>query len=542
MERDGKLYGDTEPRIFTPPLAELTRENSLGFEVIDFAREILGIELRPWQEWFFIHALELDPEKDYQDFRFRQLILLVGRQNGKTLVMVILGLWKLFIDGCSEIVTAAQDLSVAEATLSNAFMLAKANPDLNQWLPWRMERGEMVPFMRTANGSNQIELAYAPVPEALDVFGAMPKWFVVATNRGGGRSHSAELAMLDELREHTDFQSWGAITPAVAERPRNQVYGFSNAGDEKSVVLRKQRNICLKEISDGITDQSQLAIFEWSAPEDCSIFDRDGWAAANPSLGYGNRDEKTMLSLARAALDPEDDEADENLFRIEYLCQWVKTLEQGKVKRDTWDALKDSDSRRDEDAPIEVAVDVDVDGRSSSVTIASYREDGHVHLETVAHRTGYHWVAGWLRARLSTWFSGTVGIQVKGSPSADLANLLEKDGDFTVRPWQGSDMSGSTTAFYASIQAGEIRHLGQPILDEAAVGIRERRVGDIFIWDRDKSTAPASAFVSANIAWWMLKHPQDLPVSAYSSEDYAPVNPPGEDVDREPAHMTMYDY
>ena len=35
-----QLRGSTEPRVFTPPLRELTPETSLGFACIDFAREI----------------------------------------------------------------------------------------------------------------------------------------------------------------------------------------------------------------------------------------------------------------------------------------------------------------------------------------------------------------------------------------------------------------------------------------------------------------------------------------------------------------------
>lgn len=544
----GKLYGKTEARIFTPPLGELTRQTTLGFEVIDFAENVLGIQLRPWQKWFFIHALELDPDSGYQDFRFRQIILLVGRQNGKTLVMVILGLWRIFIDGCSEIVTAAQDLSVAENTLADAFKLAKNNPILNEWLPWRMERGEYVPYMRTANGSNQLELAYAPVPEALDVFGSMPKWAVVATNRGGGRSHSAELAMLDELREHRSFDSWDAITPTTIERHRGQVYGFSNAGDSSSVVLRKQRNICIREIERGQTDDSQLAIFEWSAPVECSIYDRDGWAAANPSLGYGARTEKAMMTLARAAVDPEgvdeDGQAvDENSFRTEYLCQWVTTLEAGKIDRATWETLEDPESCRAPQSAVEVAVDVDVDGRSASIAIASYREDGRVHVELVAQRQGYHWVRGWLRARLDRpWFSGRVGIQVKGSPSASLADILMRDDSLEVRAWQGSDMSGSTTSYFAAIMSAQVVHRPQPGLDAAALGVRDKRAGDVFIWSREMSTAPASPFIATNIAWWMLEHPEDAPVSAYSRYEELPVEHTEDDPDPDPNYMTIYDY
>ena len=54
-----KLVGYEEPRIYTPPLRELTPETTLGFEVIAFSENVLGIKLHPWQKWLFIHALEI---------------------------------------------------------------------------------------------------------------------------------------------------------------------------------------------------------------------------------------------------------------------------------------------------------------------------------------------------------------------------------------------------------------------------------------------------------------------------------------------------
>ena len=43
-ERIAELKGCEAPRIFTPPLRELTAETSLGFMMIDFAAEVLGID------------------------------------------------------------------------------------------------------------------------------------------------------------------------------------------------------------------------------------------------------------------------------------------------------------------------------------------------------------------------------------------------------------------------------------------------------------------------------------------------------------------
>ena len=82
--------GCETPRIFTPPLRELTPETSLGFSVIDFSADVVGVELLPWQRWLLVHALEILPDRS---FRFRNVVVLVARQNGKSTLAQILSLW-----------------------------------------------------------------------------------------------------------------------------------------------------------------------------------------------------------------------------------------------------------------------------------------------------------------------------------------------------------------------------------------------------------------------------------------------------------------
>ena len=94
---DGE-HGITRPRLFTPPLRPLTKETSNGFAVIAFAAVILKVTLFPWQCWLLIHALELNEDGSY---RFRRVIVLVARQNGKTTVMGVLIAWWLFIDSAA---------------------------------------------------------------------------------------------------------------------------------------------------------------------------------------------------------------------------------------------------------------------------------------------------------------------------------------------------------------------------------------------------------------------------------------------------------
>ena len=83
--------GKTEPRIWTPPLRELTPETSLGFACVEYARTVLHKNLYPWQEWALIHAFEIVGKLggDWK-FRFRTVLFLISRQNGKTVLSEVI--------------------------------------------------------------------------------------------------------------------------------------------------------------------------------------------------------------------------------------------------------------------------------------------------------------------------------------------------------------------------------------------------------------------------------------------------------------------
>ena len=85
------IYGRTEPRLFTPPLRELTEETTLGFLAIVYAETILRKKLYEWQKWSLIHALEIigDLQTEWK-FRFRTLLFLISRQNGKTVLSEVI--------------------------------------------------------------------------------------------------------------------------------------------------------------------------------------------------------------------------------------------------------------------------------------------------------------------------------------------------------------------------------------------------------------------------------------------------------------------
>lgn len=508
------LVGITEPRLFTPPLRRLGETTSMGPACIKFARDVCGIDLFPWQEWLLLHALELHPNGR---FRFRNVVVLVARQNGKSTLSQVISLFALYVLGTDLVLGTAQDLDTAEEVWEGALDIIEETP--------RLARLAAKPIR--VNGKKTIRLLSGE------------RYKVKAANRGAGRGLSSDLIMLDELREHTSWDAWGAITKTTIARDNAQVWALSNAGDASSIVLRHLRAKAheslgdpdglsdvtvpdeLDDLEDDLPDDS-LGIFEWSAPPGCDVDDREAWRQANPSLGY-TITERTIRSAQ--ATDPDW------VFRTEVLCQWSEGSLIGPFPPGSWESGVDPESSIAPDSPRAWCVDVSHDRGMSYIAVAGFRADGDPHVEVVAQRAGTSWVAGWFSEK-DTRLAWPVTVQARGAPVSSLADDLSDIEGLTFVEWQGSALGAATGAFYDGVrcevsdglQPPRIWHRPQPVLDIAAATATIKPLGESYVWSRAKSPTDVAPLVAVTGALWALLQKPDLPItSAYEGRGLAVV-------------------
>jgi hypothetical protein len=526
------------PRVFTPPLRELTPETSLGFHVIAFAEKVLLITLHPWQRWLLIHALELLSDNT---LRFRTVVVLVARQNGKSLVSQVLALWMMYVYGLALVLGTAQDLDTAEEVWQGAVDLVTELDDETDE-PVRPDLFEMLDKVVQVNGKKALVLKNRK------------RYKVKAANRRAGRGLSGDLILLDELREHQSWDAWGSITKTTMARAMALILCLSNAGDSTSVVLRYLRKMghagagdpdglnsedrgsedlltdedlddFTAEAEDLVDDGDTLGFFEWSAPPGCSVDDRDAWAMANPSMNYPNGiAERTIASASKT--DPEF------VFRPEVLCQWLDHAAEGPFPLGTWEAGRWAPSREDDAPPkivgkVKACIDVSHDRTMTYVAFAGHRADGLPQVEIVAQRAGQAWVKDWLSEPKRRERVEAVTGQTKGAPvsalMADLKLALEDRDDpfdIPVEDWTADNLAGWTGEFYDLVRAravtddGEqvgLRHLPQPSLDVAAATAATKPLGDRFVWDRKNSPADAAPLVAATGAVGLLLRKEAAP-------------------------------
>jgi hypothetical protein len=487
-----RLVGCETPRIFTPPLRELTPETSLGFAAIDFAEDIVGFNLLPWQRWLLRHALELLPDGT---FRFRTVVLLVARQSGKSTVLQLLALFFMYARGAPLVIGTAQNLDIAEEVWQGAVDIAEDVPEL----------AAEIKNVNKTNGKKALELLHGE------------RYKVQAANRRGGRGLSGDLVLMDELREHQSWDAWAAVTKTTLARAHAQVWAASNAGDAASIVLRHLRLMAHEALGDpdNLRDQLEdtapdesveldtddsLAIFEWSAPAGCDINDPEGWRQANPSLGHtiGER----AIKAARGT-DPEW------VFRTEVLCQWSSGSLEGPFPAGTWEAGTDPTSSIPAGDRFVFGVDVSWDRSTAHIAVAGERADGLPHIEVVASRVGTDWVIPWLLERADTEGLVGVALQGKGAPVSSLLEAL-KETELPLIEWGGPALGAGTGAFYDLVRIVQedptqgVRHRPQPLLDIAAATARMRPMGDAWVWDRKHSPVDIAPLVACTAASWAL--------------------------------------
>lgn len=490
----GRLWGSETPRIYTPPLRELTPETSLGFSAILFAETVLLLTLFPWQKWLLIHALEL---REDGCFRFRTVVILVARQNGKSTVSVVLALFFLFVLRVSTVLGTAQDLDTAEEVWERAVTLVEEMDDDTEQ-PVRPDLKAQ--HERTVRVNGKLAL----------ILSKKRRYKVKAANRRAGRGFSGDLTMLDELREHQTWEAWSAITKTMMARPNGLTIAMSNAGDITSAPLRFLRKrahealgdpdgICaadpssnemptrddfakiISELEGADFDEwedelheleesaEDLGLFEWSAEPGCDVLDPRGWMAANPSLGY-LISARSILSAAKT--DPEWE------FRTEVLCQWADDALSGPFPVGTFGRCAATRDARGVLLPSELlsptrrttaCLTVAEDRAYSYITVCGTRADGLPQVEVSATLVGTSGIVKWFtdpsKPHRKAW---QIAVQSGGgAPEAAMIAALKAAG-LRVVPWKPADVSISWGLFYDAVKDCRIRHSGQKQLTDPA--------------------------------------------------------------------------
>lgn len=453
--RGSVTFGDEVARLHTPPLRPLTPETSAGFAFVEWC-EARGVALLPWQRWLAVHALELKPSGGY---RFRTVLVLVGRQCGKTTFAKLLAVWVMAERGAQLVLGAAQSLDIAREAWQGAVQVATNDETL----------ARRVTQVRFANGEQCLTLEGGA------------RYRITAATRSAGRGLSVDLLLLDELREQTDWTAWSALSKTTLARPDGLIFAITNAGDAQSVVLNQLREGALAGRDDS------LGLFEWSAPDGAALDDPAAWAAGCPGLGFTVSEDGVRAALAT---DPPA------VFRTEILCQRVDATD-AAVEADAWKSCADPAGVVDRESRLVACFDASPVSGHCTLVVAAREADGRVRVEVAGDWRS----TGEARAALPDLL-GRIGAEVLGwfptGPAGALAPLLGAvEGAEEIK---GVRVSQACQHLADLVQARRLLHPSDPLLDAQVAGSHRLQQGDGWRFSRYGQASCDAAYACAGAA------------------------------------------
>lgn len=417
----GAVFGSPTPRIATRRPVGPSRGESVAL----WAAETLGVDLMPWQRFALDHGLVMGDDR----WASRTVSIMVGRQNGKTMLTAVRALAGMALWG-EEVLAASQNRDVALDAWNVALELAE-------------DGGLPVHGISRTNGREAFHIGRA-------------RYKVVSSTRRGGRGLSADLVILDEVREYREWAGWAALEKTRRARRSSQVWAISNEGDDGSVVLISLAERGRNAAATG--EATDAAWLEWSAHPDAQRSDPEAWCAANPAIGH-------LIDLDTVASESRTD--DPEVFETEVLCRRVASLRPWMVPG-LWEACSDPNALPPGDgAPVVFALAAGDDFRHATIAVAHKRDDGRVFVESVAaYLASDGDVLPRAAIRLADlaqrWQPAAVLVIAKTASEAAARRVL--DGTETpVVALGGADLMRASEAFREGVIARHMVHTGDPM-------------------------------------------------------------------------------
>lgn len=494
-----EIYGSTTPRIWTPPLVTgppgpcgcgcaLTPETSYGFDVEEFAVNVLARPLDPWQRWAAIHGGELLPDGRP---RFLILLILVARQNGKTELLVILILFWLFVEDRRLVLGTSTNLDYAKESWEKAVELAESIDALEE---------DIAPNgVRRANGEQVLKTVNRA------------RYKIAASNRKGGRSLTIHRLVLDELREHADWSAYGASVPAMNAVFDAQAWLISNQGDVRAVVLHSLRKAALEFIQTGEGDE-RLGLLEWSAPDGSLATSVPAIRAANPNLGY-RLSLSSVLGAARRAQRAGGEEL--ATFLTEILCMSVPMLNPA-IDGAKWTDCRDLGDLSGVRDRVALCFDVSIDGQHATLAAAAVLPDGRVRIEVVAAWRDMKQMRQELRVVVRAVGPRRIGWFPSGPAAAYAAELADNDQDDW--PPEGVEVEGIRAevpavcmGFAKLVDAEEVAHSDDELLNAQIPSTEKVPRGDGWVFGRRGAGHCDATYASAGAVHLARTLPDEKP-------------------------------
>ena len=455
---------------------------------------LLGLTLMEWQTDAIALFTEID---ETEHFAYRDMTLLVGRQNAKSTTALILFLIRCYSTPGTRCIYGAQTLKASREML------------LETW--WSLISGspleETVQEVRRANGAERILFKNGSSIQLL-----------TTTSASAGHGQTIDFGILDEAFAQKDAHVEAALVPAMSTRSDYgggggpQYIVTSNAGslDGQSPYLwdRVERGRALALA--GTTSTS--AYLEYGAPPDADPSLESTWLAATPAAG---------ITISLDAIRAEYESMPLSEFQRARLCQWTVQANDPAIDLMKWAALEDRQSEIVGD--LLFATDVAPGRDHSSISVAGKRPDGNFHVEVIRSQSGTAWLPKALRKLMKS--HQPIGVYVDAQTTS-LVPEIEESGVYVTK-LEAADAAASFAFLLEAVADGTVRWRsnadvdGGDLRDALIAGVTRPLTDGGNGWSRRATPAHIDNLVSVTLALWAARSRlSDGTVNIYGPGDY----------------------
>ena len=472
------------PRVFTPPLSpdfvsdgpKLRRFAELFWKTEDGK----PIVLDPWQAWLLDRILERYPD-DYYDpklagrLRYRQVVVGIARQQGKSVLAGLLATWGLMMHNeGAYVIGIASNADQATVVYNRVKHAIHSNPALSRRFK--------------ATGTRGIS--------RLDRAG----WYKIKPAKADAiQGQVVTVGIADELHVMPEDLYDGMVLGSRAQ-PNGIVIGISTAGDDNSTLAKRLWQQGREAVSDPHT---RFGFFLWEAQAGCRVDDPEALMDANPALVAGRLDLAAMQEEVRRM--PED------AARRFILNQFV-SAESTWLPMALWYRAADGPVAREDLSELVISIDRTPSWEHASI-VATGKKNGQHYSKVIAsfRKPNVEWLLD-VCLRLSQ--HNPKMFVMDGYTLNDLGNELKKRG-LPVKVMRQTDVTNACATSYALIASGKVRHANDPLLNAQMPFAVKKNVGDAWRINRAASTVNIDAVMAMVMGLYVSENEREVSMQVF---------------------------
>jgi len=477
------------PANYTKPLSEdFFTDGDLLIELANIAWKAPespdGLELDEWQKWLLRHLLERYPDSHPNPdlagrLRYRQAVVSLGRQNGKSLLAAILGLYGLLVHQRSgaQVLSLASSSDQARIIYSRVLFVIQNNPFLSKRFKKATEQRGIV----TADGTGRYD--------------------VKAAKESALQGIPISLCLFDELHLAKSGM-WSAAVLGTSQRKDGMVLGITTAGDQNSETLIELYKSG-KKASAGDPELERFGFFLWEAKENAPVTDPEAIKAANPSVAAGRIPLEQVISDLKTLPEHEARRYRLNQFISGTTASWLPS-----------DIFRKAGGQGVENMKGAVfAVDISRNWEHATIAVANDK-DGIQQTELV--QTFVNPTEEQLYQRLTQLFAKHAprAIALDDRQLPGLGKRLKLIGIPTWQLWT-KEVSAACSAVYALFATESVTHNDDPLLIMQSPNGVTKYTGENWLISRKDSVGEIDALMATLFALYVSARAQHAQIGVF---------------------------